>query len=124
MPACPRRCVGYELRLAAAVVPVVMTVVMPVVMAMLRNALMIAVLETLTTAMVEVTGLRGAHRKAECGGNHKCGQCFGEHLSLLGRWVRQMPSPDTAQATRRSGGSEHTYKELHGLQIRNKTRLL
>ena len=53
-------------------------------MAMARSAAMIGVLETVTaTAMVEVTGLRGAHRKAECGSDYKCGQTFGEHLSLL-----------------------------------------
>jgi hypothetical protein len=95
-------------------------VMMPAFMAVTRNAVMIAVLETVTAAVIEVTGLGCTHRQAECGSDYKCGQAFGEHLSLLVKLVRRMPSPDTAQATRRTGGGYDTYKGLHGLQIRNK----
>lgn len=67
-------------RLAAAVVVTVL--MMPAVMVVPRKAAMIGVLEAVAT-MIEVTGLCGAHRKAECGGYCKCGQSLGEHLSLL-----------------------------------------
>jgi hypothetical protein len=66
------------------VVVVTADVMMPGLMAMAPSAAMIAVLETVTAgAVIEITGLRGAHRKAECGSDYQCGQAFGEHVSLL-----------------------------------------
>ncbi len=59
-----------------------MAVMMPDMMAMVRNTAMIDLLETVTT-VIEVTGLRGAHRKAEDCSGGKCGQTFDDHLNLL-----------------------------------------
>ena len=47
-------------------------VMIPALMAVTRSAAVIAVLKTVTAAMIEVTGLRCAHRKAECGSDYKC----------------------------------------------------
>jgi hypothetical protein len=82
-PSRPCQHASHAVGLATAVV-VVMTVdvVMPDMMAVMRGVAMIDMPVTVTM-VIEVTGLRGAHRKAKDGSDCKCGQAFDEHLNLL-----------------------------------------
>ena len=112
-----------RLTLTAVVAAIFVAVVVAVVVAMMTR--LVAMTEFAVTravmkaavAMIGALRLSRGHGQPQCGNKCQCKKFFGQHLSLLGKLVRHLPSPDDSQPTRPAASSYESYRGLPALQI-------